>query len=120
MIFALRWIGLTLVNRASVSSFRGEFYASVAAVRGRPYSFSVDHTGLRPLRLRRFTAVLYYKIEESLIPETPLIVILGLLVGGRDEQCLRYRGYRRRSGEALVLSAAVLVLVIVIGISPDD
>ena len=69
-----------------------EFYASVAVVRGRPYSHAVDHTGLRPLRLRRFTAVLDYKIEESIIPDSPIIVIVGLLVSGRDEQCLRYRG----------------------------
>jgi hypothetical protein len=69
-----------------------EFCDSVAVVRGRPYSYAVNHTGLRPLRLRRFTAVLYYKIEESLIPASPVIVIVGLLVGGRDEQCLRYRG----------------------------
>lgn len=69
-----------------------EFYASVAVVRGRPYSFAIDHTGLRPCRLRRFTAVLYYKIEESLLPDAPCIVIVGLLVGGRDETCLKYRG----------------------------
>ena len=69
-----------------------EFYATVAVVRGRPYSYAVDHTGLRPLRLRRFTAVLYYKIEEALFPESPVVIIVGLLVGGRDETCLKYRG----------------------------
>ncbi len=69
-----------------------EFYATVAVVRGRPHFYAVDHTGLRPLRLRRFTAVLYYKIEETLFPDSPIIVIVGLLMGGRDEQCLRYRG----------------------------
>jgi hypothetical protein len=69
-----------------------EFYASVAVVRGRPYSYAVDHTGLRPVRLRRFTAVLYYKIEESLLPDGAVVVIVGLMVGGRDESCLKYRG----------------------------
>jgi len=68
-----------------------EFYASVAVVRGRPFSYAVDHTGFRPVRLRRFTAVLYFKIEESLVRDAPAIVIVGLIVGGRDEQRLRYR-----------------------------
>lgn len=69
-----------------------EFYASVGVVRGRPYSYAVDHTGLRPVRLRRFTAVLYYKIEESLLPDNAVVVIVGLMVAGRDEACLKYRG----------------------------
>jgi hypothetical protein len=69
-----------------------EFYASVAVVRGRPYSYAADPTGLRACRLRRFTAVLYYRIEESLLPNSTLVVIVGLLVGGRDETCLKYRG----------------------------
>ena len=69
-----------------------EFYASVAVVRGRPYSFAVDHTGLRPVRLRRFTGVLYYKVEESLLRDAAVVVIVGLMVGGRDETCLKYRG----------------------------
>ena len=72
--------------------FEDEFYATVAVVRGRPYSYAVDHTGLRPLRLRRFTAVLYYEIQESLLPDLSVVVIVGLLVGGRDETCLKYRG----------------------------
>ena len=69
-----------------------EFYAGVAVVRGRPYAYSVDQTGLRPFRLQRFTAVLYYKIEEDLLADGPVVVIVGVIIGGRDEACLRYRG----------------------------
>lgn len=73
------------------SELEEEFYASVAVVRGRPHTFAIDHTGLRPCRLRRFTAVLYFRIEDSLLPDQSIIVVAGLLVGGRDEHCLRHR-----------------------------
>jgi hypothetical protein len=63
-----------------------EFYAAVSVVQDRPHSFAADHTGYRPCRLRRFTAVLYYRIE------TDVIVVMGLFVGGRDESRLRNRG----------------------------
>lgn len=63
-----------------------EFYAAVSVVQKRPYSFAADHTGYRPCRLRRFTAVLYYCIESD------LIVVMGLFVGGRDESRLQNRG----------------------------
>lgn len=63
-----------------------EFYAAVSVVQRRPYSFAADHTGYRPCRLRRFTAVLYYRIESE------IIVVMGLFVGGRDESRLQDRG----------------------------
>jgi len=33
-----------------------------------------------------------FDVEEFLIPDFPLIVIVGLLVGGRNEDYLEYRG----------------------------
>jgi hypothetical protein len=63
-----------------------EFYAAVSVVQDRPLSFAADHSGYRPCRLRRFTAVLYYRIESD------VIVVLGLFVGGRDESRLQNRG----------------------------
>ncbi len=63
-----------------------EFYAAVLVVQERPYSFASDHTGYRASRLRRFTAVLYYRIESD------VIVVMGLFVGGRDESRLQDRG----------------------------
>lgn len=62
-----------------------EFYSAVAVVRERPLSFAADQTGYRPCRLKRFTAVLYFRIENS------QIVVAGLFVGGRDEQRLKGR-----------------------------
>ncbi|QEF98097.1 hypothetical protein Mal15_21440 [Stieleria maiorica] len=63
-----------------------EFFTSVSIVRDRPLSFAADHTGYRACRLRRFTAVLYYRIESD------VVVIVGLFVGGRDESRLKDRG----------------------------
>ena len=63
-----------------------EFYTTVAVIRDRPYTFAPDHTGYRPCRLRRFTAVLYYRMESD------IIVVMGLFVGGRNESRLQNRG----------------------------
>ena len=63
-----------------------EFYAAVSVVQNRPFSFAADHTGYRPCRLRRFTAVLYYRVESD------LIVVMGLFVGGRNESRLQDHG----------------------------
>ena len=63
-----------------------EFYTAVSVVQERPFSFASDHTGYRPCRLRRFSAVLYYRIESD------IIVVMGLFVGGRDESRLQDRG----------------------------
>ncbi len=68
------------------------FYDAVAVIRGRPNAYAVDHTGLRSFRLQRFAAVVYYKTEEGLLSDAPIVVIVGILVGGRDDACLRYRG----------------------------
>jgi hypothetical protein len=66
--------------------FEAEFYAAVSLVQKRPLSFAADHTGYRPCRLRRFTAVLYYRIESD------IIVVMGLFVSGRVESRLQKRG----------------------------
>ncbi len=66
-----------------------EFHASVAVVRGRPYSFAPDHTSYRPCKLRRFNAVLYFKRDGTLLVNAEVIVVMGLFVGGRDESRLR-------------------------------
>ncbi len=46
---------------------------------------SADATGYRPIRMPRFTAVIYYEITES------EIVVVGVLVNGRSSANLRYR-----------------------------
>ncbi len=45
-----------------------------------------DHTDYRPCRLKRFTAVLYFSIDE------PFVVVLGLFTSGEDERNLQNRG----------------------------
>ena len=47
---------------------------------------SIDETGYRPLRMPRFTAVIYYDLTDS------EIVIVGVLVNGRSGANLRSRG----------------------------
>lgn len=47
---------------------------------------SIDETGYRPIRMPRFTAVIYYDLTDS------DIVVVGLLVNGRSSQTLRDRG----------------------------
>ena len=46
----------------------------------------IDETGYRPIRMPRFTAVIYYDLTES------QIVIVGVLVIGRSSSALRTRG----------------------------
>ena len=53
-------------------------YATVASLPARTVHPARDATGYHPLRLSRFTAVLYYDV----LPET--IVVAGVLVGGRS------------------------------------
>lgn len=66
--------------------FEIEFYAALERAKTSPESFAPDHTGYRACKLKRFTAVLYYRIDRE------LIVAMGLLVNGRDETQLRDRG----------------------------
>jgi hypothetical protein len=66
--------------------FEEEFFAAIKRVRERPLTFAEDEAGYRPCRLRRFTAVLYFRVA----PEC--IVVLGVLVGGRDTKALLGRG----------------------------
>ena len=68
------------------SEFESEFYAALRRIKASPDSFAPDHTGYRACRLKRFTAVLYYRIDHD------LIVVMGLFVNGRDERQLRDRG----------------------------
>ena len=43
--------------------FEPEFYAALDRVKISPRSFAPDHTAYRACRLKRFTAVLYYRID---------------------------------------------------------
>jgi len=66
--------------------FEAEFYKALERVKENPELFALDHTGYRPCRLKRFTAVLYFRIDE------PFVVIVGLFTSGEDEGNLQKRG----------------------------
>ena len=67
-------------------AFEAEFYRALERVKANPELFAADHTGYRPGRLKRFTAVLYFRLDE------PFLVVVGLFTSGEDERDLQNRG----------------------------
>ncbi|WDQ14949.1 type II toxin-antitoxin system RelE/ParE family toxin [Rhodopirellula sp. P2] len=47
---------------------------------------AIDETGYRPIRMPRFTAVIYYDLTDI------EIVVVGVLVNGRNASALKNRG----------------------------
>ena len=68
--------------------FEAEFYIALERVKENPELFAPDHTGYRPCRLKQFTSVLYFRIDE------PFVVVIGLFTSGEDEGNLQKRGER--------------------------
>jgi len=66
--------------------FASEFYRSLERIKQEPHLFAVNHAGYRPCRLKRFTAVLYFRIDGD------VIVVVGLFTSGEDESVLKHRG----------------------------
>ena len=66
--------------------FEFEFLSAVQVARSRPDTFSADQTGYRPVKLKRFSAVMYFTIENN------VVVVGGVFMGGRSESQLRNRG----------------------------
>ena len=65
--------------------FEAEFYRALERVKANPELFAADHMGFRPCRLKRFSAVLYFRIDE------PFVVVVGLFTSGEDERALQIR-----------------------------
>ncbi len=65
--------------------FETAFFDAVRLARTRPESFALDQSGYRTIRLKRFSAVVYFSVEND------VIVIAGVLMGGRSETNLRDR-----------------------------
>ena len=63
-----------------------EFFNALERVKQEPHLFATNHTGYRPCRLKRFTAVLYFRIDGK------MIVVVGLFTSGEDESALKNRG----------------------------
>ena len=66
--------------------FESEFYSALERVKQGPYLCAANQTGYRPCRLKRFTAVLYFRIDGD------VIVVVGLFTSGEDESVLKNRG----------------------------
>lgn len=69
----------------------GDEFADVffSTARGLPrvsLHHAIDETGYRPIRMPRFTAVIYYDLSDS------EIVVVGVLVNGRSASALKNRG----------------------------
>lgn len=59
--------GINWFDRISTGlgeAFEAEFYHALERVKVNPELFAADHTGYRPCRLKRFTAVLYFRIDD--------------------------------------------------------
>ena len=54
------------------------FFSLVERLPEQAFHHAIDDTGYRPLRMPRFTAVVYYAIEAD------EIVVAGVMVGGRS------------------------------------
>ncbi|QDS89621.1 hypothetical protein EC9_38210 [Rosistilla ulvae] len=66
--------------------FELEFFRALERVKKAPNLFPPNQTGYRPCRLKRFTAVLYFRIADN------LIVVVGLFTSGENESVLQHRG----------------------------
>ncbi|MCU0707389.1 MAG: type II toxin-antitoxin system RelE/ParE family toxin [Pirellula sp.] len=65
--------------------FEAEFYNALERIKDNPFLFPPNHTGYRPCRLKRFTAVVYFRIDGD------WIVVVGLFTSGEDERSLADR-----------------------------
>ena len=62
------------------------FFFITRGLPGVPLHHAIDETGYRPIRMPRFTAVIYYDLSDS------EIVVVGVLVNGRSASILKNRG----------------------------
>ena len=66
--------------------FADLFFRVVKELPHVTFHHAVDATGYRPMRMPRFTAVIYYDLSDA------EIVVVGVLVNGRSASNLRDRG----------------------------
>ena len=63
--------------------FEAEFYAVVDRIAGNPKQFSENKLGFRACRLKRFTAVMHFRIDGD------FVVVARLLVNGREDKSVQ-------------------------------
>lgn len=84
LLRAIEWFDR--ISHGLGDQFEIEFFNALACIKQAPEAFAANHTGFRPCRLKRFTSVLYFRIDgESL-------VVVGLFTSGEDESDLQNRG----------------------------
>jgi hypothetical protein len=66
--------------------FADLFFSIARGLPGVSLHHAIDETGYRPIRMPRFTAVIYYDLSDS------EIVVVGVLVNGRSASILKNRG----------------------------
>ena len=83
---SLAWNGwFDTISFGLGDQFESEFFNALERIKQDPDLFATNHTGYRPCRLRRFNAVLYFRIDDD------LIVVVGLFTSGEDETVLQKR-----------------------------
>lgn len=60
--------------------FEFEFFKCVDRIKNGPLSFAQNESGFRACRLKRFTAIVYFRIDGN------RIVIVRLLVNGKQDK----------------------------------
>lgn len=80
------WSGLKGSLRGLGDQFESEFYDALERIKQGPLLFAANHTGYRPCRQKRFTAVLCFRIDGD------VIVVVGPFPSGEDESVLKNRG----------------------------
>ncbi len=68
------------------NEFADLFFSTVCSLPRVSLHHAIDETGYRPIRMPRFTAMIYYDLSNS------EIVVVGLLVNGRSAAALKNRG----------------------------
>lgn len=84
LLRGIRWFDRIALGLGD--QFQIEFYDALERVKQNPDLFAPNHTGFHPCRLKRFTAVLYFRIDGD------FIVVVGLFTSGENETVLQNRG----------------------------
>ena len=78
LLDAIEWYGRVSANLGD--QFEVEFYQAIDRIVENPESFAENSSGFRPCLTKRFTSVVYFRIDEK------VIVIVRILVNGREDQ----------------------------------
>ena len=78
LLDAIEWYGSASASLGD--QFEVEFYDAINRILENPELFAENSSGFRPCPTKRFTSVVYFRIDEK------VIVIIRILVNGREDQ----------------------------------